>query len=66
MEIEKVNGALSVMAFLIFIMLALWSINTFKHSRSGKWSKIQKITDIAGIILLVGAFAAMVIPMLKR
>lgn len=54
------------MTFLMFLMLAIWCLNMFKHINSGNWTKGQKIVDIAGLLMLLAAFVGMIIPMLKK
>ena len=54
------------MAFLMFILIAFWCINMYKHYSTGSWSKGSKIIDFAGLIMLLAAFGGMVLPMLKR
>jgi len=66
MEKQNLRGSVSFMAFLMFILLALWCLNIFKHINSGNWTKGQKIVDIAGLLMLLAAFVGMIIPMLKK
>ena len=53
------------MAFLMFMLIAFWCINMYRHHRSGNWTKGCKIIDIAGLVILIAAFAGMIIPLLK-
>lgn len=66
MDKQSVKGSLSFMAFLMFLMLAFWCVNMYRHISSGNWTKGRKITDIIGLLLLLAVFGSMVIPMLKR
>ena len=66
MEKQNLRGSVSFMAFLMFILLALWCLNIFKHINSGNLTKGRKIVDIAGLIMLLAAFVGMIIPMLKK
>ena len=66
MDKQNLRGSVSFMAFLMFLLLALWCMNMFKHISSGHWTKGRKIVDIAGLIMLLAAFVGMIIPMLKK
>lgn len=50
--------------FMIVILLFFWGLNIFKHIRGG-WTKLQKITDITGILMILGLLIMLVVPLLK-
>lgn len=62
----NLKGALTVLALLMFLLLAFWGVNMYRHYDSGKWTKTQKITDIIGLLLLLAVFGSMVIPILRK
>ena len=66
MQENRLNGAITAMAFLMFILIAFGCINMYKHYSTGRWSKGSKIIDFAGLIMLLATFGGMVLPMLKR
>lgn len=63
---ENVKGSVSFMAFMIFLLLVFWCINTYKHISSGRWTKGQKMIDIVGALMLLAVFGSMILPILKR
>lgn len=65
MNQPNIKGGLTVLVFLMFLLLAFWCINMYRHHDSGNWTKPQKTADIIGLVILICAFAAIVIPMLK-
>lgn len=65
MDKKGVTGSLSFLAFLMFLLLAFWCINIFKHIRAGGWNGFRAAVDISGAVLLAGVFAAVILPLLK-
>lgn len=59
------RSAFGMLVFLILLMLAFWLMNIYKHIRSGPWSRGQKIMDAIGTVLLLAAFIAVLIPILR-
>ena len=66
MDKQSVKGSLSFMAFLMFLMLAFWCVNMYRHISSGRWTKGQKMIDIVGALMLLAVFGSMILPILKR
>ncbi|MCR5109688.1 MAG: hypothetical protein K6B38_02120 [Ruminococcus sp.] len=66
MNKQNIKGSLSFMTFLMFLMLAIWCLNMFKHINSGRWTKGQKMIDIVGALMLLAVFGSMILPILKR
>lgn len=60
-----IKGTLTLLIVFILFMLGLWCINMYKHFSAGKWTKGLKIADIIGLILLISALVALIVPMLK-
>ncbi len=50
--------------FMIVILLIFWGLNIYKHICGG-WTKLQKITDIAGAAMIVGLLILLTIPIIK-
>lgn len=49
---------------MIVILLIFWGLNIYKHICGG-WTKLQKITDIAGAAMIVGLLILLTIPIIK-
>ncbi|MCR4887625.1 MAG: hypothetical protein K5979_00395 [Ruminococcus sp.] len=62
---KRMTGGVSFMAFLMFMMLALWCANIFKHIRKGGWKGFIAAVDITGAVLLAGVFIALLLPLIK-
>jgi hypothetical protein len=53
------------MAFLMFMLLAFWCLNIYKHIRAGGWKGIAAAVDISGAVLLAGVFIAVLLPLFR-
>lgn len=59
------SGIIKILIFLILLMLVFWGLNIYRHIRAGGWKGFQRLVDIIGAVLLIGAFIVMLMPALK-
>lgn len=48
---NSAEGMLKLLIFFVGLIMVLWGINLFRHYKSGKWTKFQKVVDIVGLLL---------------
>ncbi len=47
---NSAEGMLKLIIFFIGLIMVFWGMNLFRHAKSGKWTKFQKIVDIVGLL----------------
>ena len=62
---QGIKGPVFFMAFLMFLLLAFWCLNMFKHISSGRWTKSGKVIDITVLVALSAVFVGMIIPLFR-
>ncbi|MDO4863238.1 MAG: hypothetical protein Q4A05_03620 [Ruminococcus sp.] len=65
MDKKGVTGPLSFMAFLMFLLLAAWCVNIYRHIRAGGWKGFIAAVDVVGALILAGGFVALLVPLLR-
>lgn len=58
------TAIVKILIFITVLLLFFWGLNIYKHIRSG-WTKLQKVTDTAGAVMLVGLLISLIIPLMK-
>ena len=59
------RGGAGFLAFLILLLTAVWILKIYKSMQYGKLSLFQKISAVAGTVLLLGLLVIVIIPLFR-